>query len=93
MNINSYEKNGSIESITSGIDFLQFFKDQKAENLKILTALRMNASFPYVTPNLRLPSEPAIEVMDAGIADNFGISDALIFIYNFKDWISDNTSA
>ena len=92
MNINSDEKNGSIESITSGIDFLQFFKDQKAENLKILTALRMNASFPYVTPNLRLPSEPAIEVMDAGIADNFGISDALIFIYNFKDWISDNTS-
>ena len=30
--------------------------------------------------------------MDAGIADNFGISDALKFIYNFKDWITENTS-
>jgi len=52
----------------------------------------MNASFPYVTPNVSLPSTPPIEVMDAGIADNFGISDALKFIYNFKGWITENTS-
>lgn len=76
----------------SSIDFLQFFNNQNAENVSILTALRMNASFPYVTPNVKLPSEPAIEIMDAGVADNYGISDALKFLFNFKDWIAQNTS-
>ena len=30
--------------------------------------------------------------MDAGIADNFGINDALRFMYVFNDWISEYTS-
>ncbi|MEQ6121585.1 patatin-like phospholipase family protein [Reichenbachiella sp. MALMAid0571] len=92
MNIFAKDREGHIIYKNSSVDFLQFFKDQKAENLKILTALRMNASFPYVTPNLTLPSKPVIEIMDAGVSDNFGISDALKFLYNFKDWIADNTS-
>ena len=52
----------------------------------------MNASFPYVTPNVILPSDPPIEVMDAGVADNFGISDAVKFLFTFRAWIADNTS-
>ena len=52
----------------------------------------MSASFPYITPNVNLPSEPSLEIMDAGLADNFGVSDAVLFLYNFKDWISENTS-
>ncbi|MFT7159976.1 MAG: hypothetical protein ACI9GZ_001148 [Bacteroidia bacterium] len=90
--LNIYENEKWTDFKHSGVDFLRFFKDQGADNLTMLTALRMNASFPYVTPNVSLPSTPAIEVMDAGIADNFGISDALKFIYNFKDWITENTS-
>ncbi|WP_296620731.1 patatin-like phospholipase family protein [Marivirga sp.] len=74
------------------IDFLRMFKNQDAENLSFLTALRMSASFPYITPNVNLPSEPSLEIMDAGLADNFGVSDAVLFLYNFKDWISENTS-
>lgn len=74
------------------IDFLRMFKNQDAENLSFLTALRMSASFPYITPNVNLPSEPSLEIMDAGLADNFGVSDAVLFLYNFKDWISKNTS-
>ena len=74
------------------IDFLRMFKNQDAENLSFLTALRMSASFPYITPNVNLPSEPQLEIMDAGLADNFGISDAILFLYNFKDWIAENTS-
>lgn len=76
----------------SSIDFMRFFKNQGASQLKFLTALRMNASFPYVTPNVALPSDPPIEVMDAGIADNFGVSDAIKFLFNFKTWIAQNTS-
>jgi hypothetical protein len=30
--------------------------------------------------------------MDAGISDNFGLSDAVRFLYAFKEWIEENTS-
>lgn len=77
---------------TKGIEFLRFFEEQGAENLRFLSALRMSATFPYVTPNVKLPSIPQMEIMDAGMADNFGVSDAVRFLYTFRDWISKNTS-
>ncbi|MGK7388831.1 MAG: patatin-like phospholipase family protein [Candidatus Cyclobacteriaceae bacterium M2_1C_046] len=76
----------------SGIDFMRFFNNQDSENLRFLSALRMSATFPYITPNTMLPSEPAMKIMDAGISDNFGVSDAIHFTYVFKDWIEQNTS-
>lgn len=75
-----------------GVDFTSLFKQQNPTNIRLLTALRMNATFPYVLPNVWLPSEPVIEVMDAGVRDNFGQETALRFIDNFKDWIAANTS-
>ena len=79
-------------STPEGIDFLRFYEDQGGVNLRFLSALRMNATFPYITPNITLPSTPSMEIMDAGISDNFGIADALRFIYAFKDWLRANTS-
>ena len=76
----------------NGIDFLRFFKDQGSEQLRFLSGLRMSATFPYITPNITLPSRPSMEIMDAGITDNFGISDAIRFLYVFREWISENTS-
>ena len=75
-----------------GVDFLRFFEPVDSENLRFLSALRMNATFPYITPNITLPSNPAMEIMDAGISDNFGIADAIRFIYAFKTWLEENTS-
>lgn len=75
-----------------GVDFNRLFKEQGSENLNFITALRMSASFPYITPTISLPSEPPIEIMDAGISDNYGLSDALQFVYVFRDWIEENTS-
>lgn len=75
-----------------GVDFLRLFENQNSNRLTFYSALRMNAAFPYITPNVRLPSNPPLEIMDAGIADNFGISDAVRFLYVFQDWISENTS-
>lgn len=75
-----------------GIEFLRFYEKQQAGNLRFLSALRMNATFPYITPNVALPSEPVMEVMDAGLSDNYGVSDAVRFLYVFRDWISQNTS-
>jgi len=77
---------------TKGIEFLRFFKDQDSQNLRFLSALRMSATFPYVAPNVKLPSEPEMQIMDAGISDNFGVEVAARFIYVFKDWIQKNTS-
>ena len=51
----------------------------------------MSASFPYITPNISLPADPRVEIMDAGISDNFGVSDAIRFVNVFKDWITENT--
>jgi hypothetical protein len=74
------------------VDFTALFKKQDPTNIRLLTALRMNATFPYVLPNVWLPSEPVIEVMDAGVRDNFGQETALRFIDNFKEWLEANTS-
>ena len=76
----------------SGIDFMRFLKLQGSENLRFLSALRMSATFPYITPNTTLPTEPPILIMDAGISDNFGLSDAIRFIFPFRKWMDEHTS-
>jgi len=74
------------------IDFGAFFKNQDPANLRLLTALRMNATFPIVLPNVWLPSNPVIDVMDAGLRDNYGEETTLRFLETFEDWIKENTS-
>ncbi len=76
----------------TGIELGRFFQQHSADSLRFLTALRMNATFPYVTPNVILPSDPPMEVMDAGLSDNFGVLDAVQFLFVFRDWIAKNTS-
>lgn len=74
------------------VDFHSFFQKQDPMNLGLLSALRMNATFPYVLPNVWLPTYPVIDVMDAGLRDNFGQEASLRFITVFKDWLQQNTS-
>ncbi|MBO9632804.1 MAG: hypothetical protein J7578_06770 [Chitinophagaceae bacterium] len=74
------------------VDYQALFNKQDPMNLRMLTALRMNATFPYVLPNVWLPSTPVIDVMDAGLRDNFGQETATRFVQVFNDWIKENTS-
>lgn len=74
------------------ICFQSFFAGRHPENLRFLTALRMSATFPYVLPNVWLPTEPVVDVMDAGFRDNSGIEAALKFIQTFQLWIKQNCS-
>jgi len=74
------------------VDFAAMFKNENPMNLRLLTALRMNASYPYILPSVWLPSRPIIDVMDAGLRDNYGEETSLRFLYVFKDWIKVNTS-
>ena len=78
--------------MTDAIDFGKIFREQDAMNMKFTTALRMNATYPYILPNVHLPSVPEIEVLDAGFRDNHGITSATRFIHVFKEWILKNTS-
>ncbi len=74
------------------VDFTSLFARQNPGNIRLLTTLRMNATFPYVLPNVWLPTNPVIDVMDAGIKDNFGQETSFRFIDHFRDWLINNTS-
>ena len=80
------------EANPDAVDFAALFQNQQPMNLRMLTALRMNATFPYVLPNVWLPSNPVIDVMDAGLRDNYGQETTLRFIDTFSEWIKENTS-
>ncbi|PWL29267.1 patatin-like phospholipase family protein [uncultured Roseivirga sp.] len=79
-------------TVIQGVDFRALLKNHQPDSLRFLTAIRMSATFPYVVPTITLPTEPPIQIADAGISDNYGIVDALIFLNVFKDWIKENTS-
>ncbi len=79
-------------TIAQGVDFRALLKNHQPDSLRFLTALRMSATFPYVVPTITLPTEPPVQIADAGISDNYGIVDGLIFLNVFKDWIKENTS-
>jgi hypothetical protein len=73
------------------VDFGRFFEKNKAYNIRFTSALRMNASYPFILPSVSLPSTPKIDVVDAGFVDNFGIETAARFLNVFKTWINKNT--
>ncbi|MFT5917130.1 MAG: hypothetical protein ACI81T_003645 [Bacteroidia bacterium] len=92
MNLGSDSLSRDLGLKVRGIEFRKFFEAQQADSLRFVTALRMNATFPYITPNVILPSKPGMAIMDAGLIDNFGVTDAVQFLHTFRDWISENTS-
>ncbi len=81
---------GAVEM--DAIDFGKFFEKQGSDRLRFTSALRMSATYPYILPNVHMPSTPSIEIMDAGLRDNYGIGSATRFIQVFQDWIKENTS-
>jgi hypothetical protein len=86
-----YDSNRITGMDPDAIDFGAFFYRQDPMNLRLLTALRMNATFPYVLPNVWLPTNPVVDVMDAGFRDNFGEQTAIRFLNSFREWILKNT--
>ncbi len=81
-----------IHPLMENVEYSRFFEKQGAPALRFTSALRMNATFPYITPIVSLPSEPAMEVMDAGMRDNYGLETTLKFLFSFRKWITENTS-
>ncbi len=88
-----YGKNSTDNQLDiDGIDFCKFFEKQNGKNLLVTSAMRMDATFPFILPNPALPSEPTTYVMDGGALDNTGMETTFRFLQTFKDWINLNTS-
>ncbi len=79
-------------NIFEGVEFRRFFRAQEADSLLFTSALRMSATFPFISPVVSMPSEPVMDIVDAGGRDNYGMETTLKFIYTFRNWISTNTS-
>lgn len=81
----------SIYPTIDGVDCSQYFAAQNGSNMRLTTALRMNATFPFVLPVVKLPSKPEINIMDAGLRDNFGMEVSARYLYVFRNWLRNNT--
>jgi hypothetical protein len=87
-----YDLSHETYSAIDGVDFATFFHNNNPYNLRLTAALRMTATFPYVLPVVKLPSTPNINIMDAGLRDNFGMELASRYVHVFRKWIKENTS-
>jgi hypothetical protein len=87
----SVRDSGTSKPAADAIDFTTFFARQDPYNLRMLTVLRMNATFPVVLPNVWMPTDPVIDVMDGGLRDNFGLETSLRFLSHMENWVLENT--
>ena len=83
---------GETAPIIDAVDFSSFYSGQNPYNLRLTSALRMNATFPFILPVVKLPSRPRMNIMDAGLSDNFGIDLSSRYLFALRDWIKANTS-
>lgn len=74
------------------IDYQSFFKDNKPNEIRYSSVLRSQATFPFVLPMVTMPTNPGVQLMDAGIRDNYGTKSMMEFLFVMKDWINENTS-
>jgi len=89
---NARTEKTNYNKLFDAIEYSKVFKKQNAEKTLFTSVLRMSATFPYISPVVSLPTEPRIEIMDAGLRDNYGLETSLRFIKTFNDWIAANTS-
>ena len=74
------------------IDYQSFFKSNDPQNIRFSSVLRSSATFPFIMPMITMPSTPEMQLMDAGIRDNYGRKITVEYLYALKDWITKNTS-
>jgi len=87
------ERSGLFESsLPDNVEFRKVYKKFNADSLNMLSALRMNATFPYISPVVTMPGTPEYKIMDASIIDNYGMSVSLKYLNTFREWIKNETS-
>ncbi|HLU88037.1 MAG TPA: patatin-like phospholipase family protein [Taishania sp.] len=90
----AFQNNQSNNFIRSNenIDYQLFFRDMDPQKIRFSTVARSSATFPFVTPMVTLPTLPEVQLMDAGIRDNYGGKITMEMIFQLQDWIKKNTS-
>ena len=74
----------------SAVEFFRLFPE--AHDFRVTTAVRMSASFPWVSPAISLPTLPPRRVVDAGYYDNYGVNLAALWLSKMRSWLEANTS-
>ncbi len=74
----------------TAFEFFRLFPT--AKEFLVSTAVRMSASFPYVSPAVNLPTDPPRRVVDAGYYDNYGVQVSSAWLQKNIDWLVSNTS-
>jgi hypothetical protein len=75
----------------SAVELFRLFPDARA-GFQVGTAARVNASFPFVSPAVSLPTSPPRRVVDAGYYDNFGVDVAAMWLYRHEAAVREYTS-
>ena len=76
----------------SALEYRQIFSEQEMDRMRVSTAARLSASFPYVAPAVSLPTNPRRRVVDAGYYDNFGVNLAVDWIRTHRHWLKEHAS-
>ncbi len=74
----------------SAVEFFKIFP--AASEFRVSTAARMNATFPWVSPAVNLPTDPPLRVVDAGYYDNYGVNVAVAWLNLRRSWLVEHTS-
>lgn len=81
-----------VDNSYENIDYMSFFEKSSPEKIRFTSVMRSSATFPFVMPMVTLPTSPDIQLMDAGIRDNYGGKVTAQYILALEDWIAKNTS-
>ena len=86
------KENFRFTQINDCMEFSKVFSWYDAGQTRFTSVLRMSATFPYILPAVTLPTTPPVQVMDAGIRDNFGLKTTFRYLFIMRKWIEENTS-
>lgn len=90
LNSNNLHKTGSSHEY---VEFFNAFPGAE-DHFTVAEAVRMSATFPYISPVVDLPTEPPVRFVDAGYYDNYGISVVISWLRvpEIRRWLLRNTA-
>jgi len=87
------QSKGQVFSKTNeNVDYQSFFEELNPQDIRFSSVLRASATFPFVSPMITLPTTPEVQLMDAGIRDNYGGKITVEILFALQKWIAENTS-
>jgi hypothetical protein len=89
---NPIKDSKAIPTSFENIDYQSYFKTNNPNCIRFSSVIRSQATFPFVLPMVTMPTDPGVQLMDAGLRDNYGTKAMLEFLAATNKWIKENTS-